>query len=572
MRLFLNLRFYLAYASIGMSAGTFANETIVVPDDQYLIDDNLNLIVSNFSVETINETWPLPKDQVNFSGELFDLEIAVGTIVKGLSYAVYSSVNNEWYQLFFTELPIIEILTTEIIPDEPKVHGTIRVTDNLGFEVYGNVGIEIRGGWSQVLPKKSYRIEFWTNESGVEPLDVTLLGMRNDDDWNLNAMYNEPLRIRSKTNNDLWRLIHEPYYLDLEPTAETGIEVKYAECFINGAYQGVYGLSERVDQKQLQLQEYEMQIRGELYKGVTWGASTFSDLPPYDNASIEWSGFQIIHPSEEINWAEVHGLVDFVMNSGEDVFFAEIGSYFNIDNAVDYFLFLNLLRATDNFGKNIFLAKYDAGEPYFYVPWDLDGSFGTIWDGTQDNTTNTLIFNGLYNRLKFDCADNGFVEKLKFRWNTLREEILTHEFLMSLFLEQHHYLLDNGVYERESMVWTDYSMDPSQVEYMSNWIENRLDYLDIQFNAPCGTMSLGSISENVSEFRIYPNPTCSNFFALPSDKRIIKCEVFSASGKCLYREENPKGIVVTPELSSGLYLVMCHLAEGKVLKALWIRE
>jgi spore coat protein H len=563
---------FLIFLVLGFSLGSNANETIVVPDDQFLVDNNLNLLVSNFSVEIVNATWPLAKDKVSLAGVLFDFDAAVQTVSKGLSYNVLSSLNGEWYELYFTELPLVEIITQEIIPDEPKVHGTMRVTDNIGFEVYGNVGIEIRGGWSQVLPKKSYRIEFWTDDSGLETLDVTLLGMRNDDDWNLNAMYNEPLRIRSKTNNDLWRLIHEPYYLNQEPMAETGIEVKYTECFINGAYQGVYGLSERVDQKQLQLKEYDLQIRGELYKGVTWGASTFSELPPYDNANLEWSGFQIIHPSEEVDWTGVYELVDFVMNSEDEIFFEEIGTYFNIDNAVDYFLFLNLLRATDNFGKNIFLAKYDLDEPYFYVPWDLDGSFGTIWDGSQDNTTNTLIFNGLYNRLKFDCTENGFVEKLRARWNSLREGIITHEFLMDLFLEQHHYLLDNGVYERESMIWTDYAMAPNQVEYMSNWIGNRLNYLDIQFNAPCGTMSLDDLSGDAGQLRIYPNPAGGDFFILDSDKNITFCEVYSTSGQCVLKEKNPERFVSTPNLGAGLYLVKMYTTDGMVLKTLWVKE
>mgnify|MGYP005742584177 CR=1 FL=1 len=62
-------------------------------------------------------------------------------------------------------------------------------------------------------------------------------------------------------------------------------------------------------------------------------------------------------------------------------------------------MFLNLIRATDNTGKNIYLAKYKQGEPYFYIPWDLDGCFGTIWNGTNSNITDDILKNGFISRV-----------------------------------------------------------------------------------------------------------------------------------------------------------------------------
>jgi hypothetical protein len=42
----------------------------------------------------------------------------------------------------------------------------------------------------------------------------------------------------------------------------------------------------------------------------------------------------------------------------------KISIVFNIDNAVDYFIFLNLLYASDNIGKNNYVAKYDTGQQW----------------------------------------------------------------------------------------------------------------------------------------------------------------------------------------------------------------
>ena len=70
------------------------------------------------------------------------------------------------------------------------------------------------------------------------------------------------------------------------------------------------------------------EIKGELYKGDTWGGTTFTNLIPYDNSSDVWNGFEYKHPKEEIDWGNMYSLVDFVMNSSDEVFMNEYANYF----------------------------------------------------------------------------------------------------------------------------------------------------------------------------------------------------------------------------------------------------
>src|SRR5690606_38679473 len=124
---------------------------------------------------------------------------------------------------------------------------------------------------------------------------------------NLQAMYNEPLRIRSKTNNDLWRMVNTLQYQDKEPEAINGIRMKFVELFINDEYRGLYCLGEKVNRKQLKLKKHNGNIRGELYKGVGVGANTFTAVPPYDNYVLKWGEFEYKHPDEETDWSNLHG-------------------------------------------------------------------------------------------------------------------------------------------------------------------------------------------------------------------------------------------------------------------------
>ena len=428
---------------------------------------------------------------------------SVSNIENGIPYEVSNS-DEMSYTLYFTQLPLVSISTSHEIVDEPRVPAEFMLSESNGNIIRSTIGIEFRGGWGQSYPKKSFRIEFWEDNSGRSTKNLCMLGMRNDDDWNLQALYNEPLRIRSKTSNELWKTIHTLYYQEQESEAVNGIGMKYVELFINGEYNGIYALSERVDRKQLQLKKYDNKIRGELYKGVSWGAPTFRSLPDFNNNDNYWDGFEYIYPEELTEWINLYGFVDFVVNATNHYFFPTYPTLFEINNAVDYFIFLNLLRATDNTGKNIYIARHDQGEPYFYIPWDLDGVFGTMWRGDKANKTDDILSNGLYDRLISDCSENGFHSKLANRWNSLRKDQLTHQSIIDLFKKNFHYLAENGIYEREEKAWEEYKTDEEHLAYLSEWLTARLSFLDEEFNKPC--VPHDNSGEEDELITIYPNP------------------------------------------------------------------
>jgi hypothetical protein len=330
-----------------------------------------------------------------------------------------------------------------------------------------------------------------------------LLGLRSDNKWDLQAMANEPLRMNEKTSFDIWRKINQLSYRSSEPNAINGCRMKYAELFLNESYKGVYCVSEPVDRKQLKLKKYDEKkgIRGELYKSHGWGNTTFTSCPPYNNNSFSWVnkdgyGYDCEYPDEVYpNWKDMYDFVYSVIYDSDTQFYAQYQTRFDMENAVDYFIFLNLARAIDNKGNNIFMARYNANEPYFYVPWDFDGTFGNKWDGTRDTKTDDILTNGFYNRLLKDNSENGFLHRLKIKWQQLRNDWLTVSGLIEMFYENYDCLIRNGVYEREEMIWKDkdnYSFDPQYMEYMQEWITERLKFLDNEFDKTVGIREIHS--------------------------------------------------------------------------------
>lgn len=490
----LSLAFMLLLTQLAVSQTL----NIEIPENHFGIDNDISLVLSLLDNNAdYSDLSGFSEVTISLNGDNYTFDSVPNSLDYSNSYSISNSINQ--YTIYFTELPIITIQSDSMIMDEPKVLGAFTYADE-DQVVVSNIGIEIRGGLSQTFPKKTYDLEFWEDEIGEDTQNVQFKNLRDDDDWILDAIYNEPLRIRSHISHKLWLDMHTLYYQDEEPEAKSGADVEFVEIFINGNYNGLYNLSEQVDRKQLKLKKLndEGEIRGELYKGDKDDASTlFESLIPFDNTIPEWGGHELKHPDEDdvINWENLFNFTDFVINSSDADFNGGIWDEFNKDNYSDHFIFLNLLSAQDNTGKNIFLAKYNTDEPYFYVPWDLDGVFGTDFRGDNRNRTEDILTNGFIDRV-IDLNPGDYNACVSNRWSELRSSLLQTQNLISLFEDEYAYLDNNKLYERESLVYPNYDFSQTDLDYLLTWLEERLCFLDMYFGytEPCVFTPLFDIS------------------------------------------------------------------------------
>lgn len=479
------------------------------------------------------------------------------------SYVVEDMMSSDQFVLYFTPLPIISIETNNIIVDEPKVQAVFTYSDN-EQTLSSNIGIEIRGGSSQSYPKKTYDIEFWDDEMGNLNVDMKFGQLREDDDWILDALYNEPLRLRSYTATKLWKQIQVPYYVNYEPKAKSGADVMYVEMFLNGVYNGLYNLSEPIDRKQLKIIKFNDNLLGELYKGYTWGASTFTSLPSYNNNSRVWGGYEFEYPksSEITDWSLLYQFTNFVINSSESEFENDIWSRFEKDNFINYFLFLNLIRATDNTGKNIYLAKYKQGEPYFYIPWDLDGCFGTIWDGTNLNITDDILTNGFLSRV-IDRNPKNILIDIANKWFENKNHVFSYASLSESVRQQYETLENNKIYERESLVYSNYSFEIHDLNYTLDWIQNRLNFLDDYFLMMLSTIDV-SITNKITFF---PNPATDK---IQVDSEVSLTDnfykIFNANGQTVGSGYLINRQINIEKLEKGIYYVLLGNVSFKFIK------
>lgn len=405
-------------------------------------------------------------------------------------------------QLTFTFLPL---LVMEGTFEYDYAQGNISLlSPDVAEPTNSFVKIKWRGGSTNTADKhkRNYKIKT-LNENGKK-LEISLLGMREDNNWILDAGQVDLFRLRNRIATEIWNdFATKPYYTSKEPKAKSGVAGKVVEVILNNEYRGIYSLTEAMDRKELKLKKYDdknQEFHGQLWKVSSWDKSTFWDIEKdYDNTQETWHAFETKYPDiEDVNptdYSPLYEAIDFIANSNDETFKKEVANYFDIPVIIDYQLFLETLKPIDNCGKNMYWGIYDVAKDkkLTLAIWDLDASVGQDWhcstplhpDYVSPDTELGIkeAFN-LYTRLSTLNVDN-YNQKVADRYHELRKTYFSEENLISKYQSYYDMLVKSGAASREESKWSKdsdiggYPLNfEKEIEYIKNWIIERLKYLD----------------------------------------------------------------------------------------------
>ena len=330
--------------------------------------------------------------------------------------------------------------------------------------------------------------------------DRKLLGMRNDNNWILDAGQPDVFRLRNRVAMDIWSDMAPPlYYAQQEPKARSAISGKVVEVFLNDEYMGIYNFSENMDRKQMKVKKIDAEgnIRGCLYKAKGWGYPLMYDTlyVPTNNLSEQWDHFEVKYPdladNDTTDWTTLYNAIDFVVMSSEQEFRDHVAEYFDIPVLVDYCIFGSALNAIDNYGKNIYWAVYDktVDKKLTLAAWDLDCTVGQRWASqfNPDFISPHFLFDmtfGLTKRLIQLDVDN-FVDKLNTRYAELRKGILATDSLQRRYEYYYDLITRSGAAKRETTRWSgDSDINGElmsfdyEISYIKSWLTRHLRDLD----------------------------------------------------------------------------------------------
>lgn len=447
----------------------------------------------------------------------------------------FSSFSNVLAQSFSSSnLPLVVINTNgQQIKDDPKITANMgiiwngpgnRNTLNDPMNNYnGKIAIEIRGSSSQMFPKKGYGFE--TKSDALLDIDVSLLGMPEENDWVLYAPYTDKTMIRDVLT----------YTLDAS-MGHWSPRCRFVELFLNGSYEGVYLLMEKIKRNQNRVDIAKLLITDNTGENLTGGYIIKIDKTT-GGGGEGWSSdfmnsvgrtfYQYDYPkAKEITSAQrsyIQGYIrkmEYSLNSENFTFAGNYHEFLNDSSFIDFMIINELAKNVDGYRLSSYLYKGKNDRINCGPIWDFNLTYGNAdyyngWrtEGFQYNAnlgTDYWQNPFWWNKLMKDAE---YVKKLKRRWSLLRKNELSDQ-RITFVIDSLTTLLSEAKtrnYQRWTAVlgikvWPNYYVGSTyndEIYWMKSWVNNRLYWLDQQwpydFTETSDQMAIQSHS-------VYPNP------------------------------------------------------------------
>jgi len=395
-----------------------------------------------------------------------------------------------------------------VIPDEPKIDAKLTITTDGQVVHIGDIGIELRGSSSQTFPKKSYGIETW-DAQGMD-INVSLLGMPEEEDWILNGPYSDKTLMRNMLIYDLSR--------DMNRYASRS---QFVELNINGQRQGVYVFMEklkrnnqRIDISKLKPEDNagEELTGGYIIKidksstGYTLNNSFESAYSPSNSNLDQKIRFLYEYPDKDVITSEQKNYISNYVANFEAALAADnfadpiegYAAHIDVDSFIDFFLLNEVSNNVDGYRISTYMHK-DKSEKLKMGPiWDFNLAFGNA-DYCSGGETNVWAYRfnercpgdfwGVpfwWNRLLEDPA---FVLRLKERWSMLRGGTLSDNSILGKVNSYRTLLDDSDGLQSNFNKWPSFGMYiwpnnfvganyAEEMDYLTNWISDRTRWLD----------------------------------------------------------------------------------------------
>ena len=496
-----------------------------------------------------------------------------------------------------TPLPIFIVHTNDqlTIPDDPKIPGTLRIIDNGPGQLNhpddppsyeGYLGIEVRGASSQSFPKKSYGFELWDEEG--EDVEAPLLGLPKEDDWIFYAPYTDKTFLRDALT----------YKLGNDQGNYTSRTV-FGELYLNDDYQGVYCLEEKIkrDKNRVDITKLdEEDIEGDEVTGGYILKIDRDDGP----GSYFVSNYEGTDPNGEIRVVyedpegpdlvqQQHDYIQGFYHAFETALYGDnfkdpqLGyrRYIDVPSFVDFFLVSEFGHNVDAYRLSTFLYKdRNSKDSLLHAGplWDFNLAYGNV------DYCNCQFVEGWAYQNSGACGntplwwarlleDPYFTESVKCRYDELRRTKF-HTDTITHYLDRMAQLLSVAE-ERNydhwpilgSYVWPNYFIGETyqeEVNYMKNWIADRLTWLDANITGECSTVSVTPAVE--SSVEVFPNPANSTLkIQIPPSTSFDHGIIFDVQGKRVMEFSIIQGDINSVDVSAlqpGIYAVRISSKEG----------
>ena len=473
---------------------------------------------------------------------IFSFSLVTSALAKSQWETAISEYNEYSLPLVNVEVDVSRLSKENYIPGHITIVDAEMRTEGRLMASF-DCKLRYRGASSLKYEKKSFAIKLL--DSDGEDLDANVLGIRKENDWILDAMAIDRIRMRNRVCFDIWNEISKtPYKTDFDN--RNGTLGYFVEVYLNGDYHGLYCMTDKIDRKLLGLKKAKEQsdgsvyVRGVLYKGEAWtdatGMSGYDTSESFDGEA--WNGWELQYPDDYPcydAWKPLMNLID-LCNTRNAFFKLHYRQHFYYDNLVDYAIFIMGLNIIDNNVKNTHFSCPDinVNETFLITPWDLDCSLGGLYEGSHFDEyvkITNLTGNYLFYQMYMYNVDN-FRESMKERWQELSLGIMSTNSFNSRLDAYAKRFKESGAWQREYDKWNNNPVPldlDEELEYVKKWYVNNIAALNkvlgvIADDIPYvfqDTDSYNIRMYNIDGKRIMSNPTGRRIY-IENGRKIIR--------------------------------------------------
>lgn len=298
----------------------------------------------------------------------------------------------------------------------------------------GYAKIKAAGNSSLAFPKKNQNVKFYKDAACEEKLKISFKGWPKNHKYRCNANWIDITHSRFIVTCRIWAdaVKSRPDFDQLPELLRTSPNLGTIDGFpvlvyADGVYQGRYTLNIPKDAYMANMDD-ELDEHCILY-AENYDSGWFRNYANIDGTDWSDEVHDVVPDSIRTRWNEV---IDFVMNSSDDEFYANLHQYFDITSIIDY-LCVGLASCDyDGFGKNQQYLTYD-GQLWYANYYDKDATWLLTYDGKGFLAADYLNFLREDGNLLYGRLSNIFIPEIQARWPVLRSGPLSFENIVSRF-------------------------------------------------------------------------------------------------------------------------------------------
>lgn len=442
------------YAGLSVSDDPFPVHLLMQNDHPATIDFDTYTVYVSINASELSQpqyfsshlSFRLPEYRLCFSPDPYfsDMENAVKEnhpfellLVRGSQFTALSVV--------FTTLPVLELTTERYGENDGCNYGTFTLRDPYALESSYSIADSqakwhLRGGSTKMVEKPSYKISL-KKQDFTENHHLDLVGLGEDDDWILNPLVMDDLKLREKVIGSLWNSLQEDEGSTLKMS-----EGEYVEVIMDGRYYGLCMLQRRIDNK---------------YLGETHADDVILKADAPENPTSADAVFQIkFNPTDISSETVFNSITPYFYALSRAASLDEIPSI-NITNWLDVNIFISAFHLRDNaVYKNMIYLLHKHADSFVLelIPWDVDMAVGLAWTSPvgfvydPDRMMNSDL------RLRTEAStffslDPTLKNRLATRWQQLRSTTLSLSSIQNVIYACHDSLSLSGALLRDQAKW-----------------------------------------------------------------------------------------------------------------------